>query len=153
MSVQSQLESIVSKVLESHPGIFLVESSHKNQTHEFVLDGDKPLGIYDISDIGRAVNQMADEQMPEESYSLDITSPGADSDLKLIRQFPKHLGREFNVVFQDDNSIKAKLIEVIDDSLVFEFFESPKPKKSEKPIQKTIPFKDIKKTNIILSFK
>lgn len=153
MSVQKQLEAIVTKVLEQHPNVFLVESTHKNQSHEFVLDGDKALGIYDISEIGRAINQIADEQMPDENYTLDITSPGADSDLKWLRQYPKHIGREFNIVLNDDSSIKGKLTAVNGETLVIEHFVNSKPKKNETPVQREIPYNEIKKANIILSFK
>lgn len=153
MSVQSQLEAIVAKVLEEHQGIFLVESNHKNQSHEFVLDGDKALGIYDISEIGRAINHMADEQMPDESYTLDVTSPGADSDLKLLRQYPKHIGREFNVTFKNGDTLVGKLIAVNGETLSFEHFANPKPKRNETPVITEVDFNNINKANIILSFK
>lgn len=153
MSVQSQLEAIVAKVLEEHQGIFLVESNHKNQSHEFVLDGDKALGIYDISGIGRSINHMADEQMPDESYTLDVTSPGADSDLKLLRQYPKHIGREFNVVLKNGETLIGKLTAVNGETLSFEHFVNPKPKRNETPVTTEVDFNNINKANIILSFK
>jgi len=138
MNVQNQLEAIVAKVLEAHPHVFLVESIHGKQSHEFILDGDQALGIYDISEIGRAINHIADETMPEENYTLDVGSPGADSDIKLLRQYPKHIG---------------KLIAVNGNTLTIEHFISEKPKKSEKPVQTDIDYNQIKKANIILSFK
>lgn len=153
MSVQNQLEAIVAKVLEEHPGIFLVESIHGNQIHEFIIDGDQALGIYDISEIGRAVNHMADEAMPDENYTLDVGSPGADSDLKLLRQYPKHVGRSFNVHLKDGTEMSGKLVAVEGENLSFEYFENPKPKRHEKPVIKDIPFNNIQKANIILSFK
>jgi ribosome maturation factor RimP len=153
MSVQNQLEAIVAKVLEEHPGIFLVESIHGKQTHEFIIDGDQPLGIYDISAIGRSINHFADEAMPEENYTLDVGSPGADSDIKLLRQYPKHIGREFSIILKDDTELKGKLISLEGEVLTIEHFENPKPKRHEKPVLKDINFNDIKKANIILSFK
>lgn len=153
MNVQNQLESIVSKVLEERPGIFLVESHHDNQSHEFVIDGDKPLGIYDISDIGRAINHQAEELMPDENYTIDVCSPGADSDLKLIRQYPKHIGREFNVILDDETKFKGKLADVKENTLTFTYFAKAKPKKNEEPELKTVQFNQIKKAHIILSFK
>lgn len=153
MNVQNQLESIVSKVLEERPGIFLVESHHDNQSHEFVIDGDKPLGIYDISDIGRAINHQAEELMPDENYTIDVCSPGADSDMKMIRQYPKHIGREFNVILDDETEFKGKLTDVKENTLTFTYFAKAKPKKNEEPELKTVQFNQIKKAHIILSFK
>lgn len=153
MNVQNQLEAIVAKVLEEHPHVFLVESIHSKQSHEFIIDGDQALGIYNISEIGRAINHIADETMPEENYTLDVGSPGADSDIKLLRQYPKHVGREFNIVLTDETKYKGKLIAVNGNTLTVEHFVSEKPKKSEKPVQTDIDYNQIKKANIILSFK
>lgn len=153
MNVEKELNDIVARVLEAHEGIFLVEAIHNQQLHEVVIDGDKPLGIYDISAISREINQMADERMPEEAYSLDVASPGADSDLKLLRQYPKHVNREFSVTLKDESSFNGKLLAVEGDTLRFEYFKSPKPKKKDLPETMDLKHEDIKKANIILSFK
>lgn len=153
MNVDQQLESILAKVLENYPGVFLVESHHTKTKHEFIIDGDKALGIYDISEIGRSVNHIADETMPDEKYTLDICSPGADSDLKMLRQYPKHVGREFAVELSDESSFEGHLRAVNGHLLTFEYFTSAKPKKNEAPVTTDIPFENIKKAHIILSFK
>ncbi|MCC6817701.1 MAG: hypothetical protein IT245_02260 [Bacteroidia bacterium] len=153
MNVEYQLKAILTKVLEEHPNVFLVEAHHGNNTYEFVIDGDQPLGIYDISEIGRAINHIADETMPEENYTLDVLSPGADSDIKLLRQYPKHIGREFQVILSDESSFKGHLRAVDGNQLNFEYFENTKPKKNEMPITRTVDFENIKKAHIILSFK
>ena len=153
MNVEKELNEIVAQVLENHTGIFLVQAIHKQKNHEIVIDGDLPLGIYDISAISREINQMADERMPEEEYSLDIASPGADSDLLLLRQFPKHIGREFNVILKDESNIIGVLKSVESETLEFEGFKTAKPKKKDLPEVSKINYQEIKKANIILSFK
>ncbi len=153
MNVDRQLEEIVAKVLENHPGVFLVESRHIKTKHEFVIDGDQALGIYDISEIGRSVNHIADETMPDENYTLDICSPGADSDLKMLRQYPKHIGREFTVLLKDESTFNGHLKAVDGQILRFEYFQNAKPKKNETPVVSDIEFENIKKAHIILSFK
>ena len=90
---------------------------------------------------------------PEEKYSLDVASPGADSDLKLLRQFPKHKGREFQVSLTDSTSFNGKLLNVEGETLQFETFRQEKPKKKDLPEILDIPYSNIKKANIILSFK
>jgi ribosome maturation factor RimP len=91
--------------------------------------------------------------MPEENYTLDVGSPGADSDIKLLRQYPKHVGREFSIILKDDTELTGKLLSVTGETLSIEHFENPKPKRHEKPVAKDINYNDIKKANIILSFK
>jgi ribosome maturation factor RimP len=150
MSVQEQLRGIVEEVLKEHPGIFLVEFNSNNQNYEIVLDGDQALGIYDISDISRSINHKADEMMPDESYSLDVTSPGADSDIKLLRQYPKHVNREFSVKLDNEEIFTGKLLAVEGDQLSFDKVVKIKPKKTE---EIKISFQNIQQANIILSFK
>ena len=153
MNVEKELNAIVAQVLENHPGIFMVQAIHKQKEHEIVIDGDMPLGIYDISAISREINQLADERMPEEEYSLDVASPGADSDLLQIRQYPKHIGREFNVLLKDETNIIGILKSIEAESLEFEGFKTAKPKKKDLPEVTKINYQEIKKANIILSFK
>jgi len=153
MNVRQTLENITADILSQHDGIFLVEVNNQQDYYEFVLDGDKPMGIYDISYFAREINRAADEQMPEAQYSLDVASPGADSPLKLLRQYPKHIGREFQLTLIDDSTLKGKLMSVEDQILTFEFFSNPKPKKNEAPETRGIEFNQIKQANIILSFK
>lgn len=153
MNVEKELNEIVAQVLENHKSVFLVQAIHKQKNHEIVIDGDLPLGIYDISAISREINQLADERMPEEEYSLDVASPGADSDILLLRQYPKHIGREFNVELKDATNFTGILKSVDGDLLEFEGFKTAKPKKKDLPEVSKVNFQEIKKTNIILSFK
>lgn len=153
MNPEKELDEIITSVLDKHPGIFLVQATHKKQSHEYTIDGDKALGIYDVADVSREVNKLADERMPEENYHLEIGSPGADSPLLHLRQYPKHTGREFSVQTTDGREFSGKLISVDNDTLSFESFKSAKPKKNELPEIISLHFTDIKKANIIISFK
>lgn len=153
MNPVKELDEIVNAVLDLHPGIFLVEAKHNSQLHEYTIDGDKPLGIYDVADVSREVNRLADEKMPEEKYSLEIGSPGADSPLLHLRQYPKHIGREFSVTTSEDVTFKGKLTGTDGNSLTFESYKSAKPKKNELPETITLDFSNIKTAHIILSFK
>jgi ribosome maturation factor RimP len=153
MNVRQTLENITADILSQFDGIFVVEINQKHDNYEFVLDGDKPMGIYDISYFAREINRQADEQMPEAQYSLDVTSPGADSPLKLLRQYANHVGRNFQLSLADDSALKGKLIAVEGEKLTFEYYKNEKPKKNEAPEKVEIEFKQIKQANIILSFK
>ncbi len=154
MSVAQTLNEILNKVLEEHPGVFLVEARHNQQAHEFILDGDEAIGIATISGISRSLNHFAEEQIPaEENYTIDVCSPGADSPLKLLRQFPKHVGRKFEISLADETIITGNLLSVDGETLTFEYFKSAKPKKNELMETLSVPYNQIKKATIILSFK
>lgn len=154
MELKQQLKKIIEDVLINYEHIFLVDIHQHQNEFEFTLDGDQLLGIHDISSISRQFNKIADELLPEEQYSIDIATPGADSPLKTFRQYPKHIGREFEVRLNTtDETFKGKLIAAEEPHLTFEFFISEKPKKKDLPEQKTITIDQIKQAHIILSFK
>jgi ribosome maturation factor RimP len=153
MNVEKELNEILSGVLEKYPHVFAVEARHSKQNHELIIDGDQLLGIYDIAEISREVNRLADERMPDENYSLEIASPGADSPILLLRQYPKHIGREFMVHLIDGNEFKGRLKSVDGNTLTFESFKNSKPKKNEEPEAIQVEFEQIKKAHIIISFK
>ncbi len=154
MSLNSKLSQLFHEVLSQYPDMFLIEEKHNLNFHEFILDGDAPLGIAQISSVSRQLNKRAEEQIPEEeNYSIDVATPGADSALKNIRQYPKHIGRTFQLNLEDDTEIVGKLLKIEATDLTFQYFENPKPKKTELPIKRVIQFNQIKQANIILSFK
>jgi ribosome maturation factor RimP len=153
MNVRQALEHITADILSQHDGIFMVEMNQKNEHYELILDGDKPMGIYDISYFAKEINRQADEQMPEAQYSLDVTSPGAESPLKLLRQYPKHIGREFRLLLTDGSILKGRLESIEGEKLTFAYYKNLKPKKNEAPEKVIIDFQQIKEANIILSFK
>jgi ribosome maturation factor RimP len=153
MNIENTLLEIVNEVLKKHPHVFLVEVNKSNENYEIVLDGDELLGIYDISEISREVNHIADEKMPETQYSLEIGTPGADSDIKLLRQYPKHIGRKFELRLLDGSEIIGKLDAIDGDTLSFEYNINENTKKKTVLELVQTEFKNIKKANIILSFK
>ncbi len=154
MSLNNKLSQLLNEVLQQYPELFLIDENHNQSFHEFVIDGDAPIGIAQIASVSRQLNKLAEEQIPaEENYSIDVTTPGADSPLKNIRQYNKHIGRNFNVILTDESQISAKLLAVENQELTFQYFENPKPKKTELPIEKAIPYNQIKQAHIILSFK
>ena len=83
--------------------------------------------------------------MGELDYELVVSSPGTDEPIKYIEQYPKHVGREFKISYEDNDlvkSIEAKLVQVLNNVLVFEY-------KNE---QLNIDYNKIKKAKVKISF-
>lgn len=154
MTDAQTLEEILGEVLKAHPAIFVVEAVHKDGHHEFILDGDQGIGIATIAEISRSLNHFAEERMPDnENYSIDVMSPGADSPIKQLRQYNKHIGRQFDVKCADGTAFKGYLRTVEGHILGFEIKPTGKVAKGAAAEQISIPFEQIKKATIILSFK
>ena len=133
--------------------IFLVSIKIKPTNNiKVYLDADSGLGIDQCSRINRALYKTLEEQgmYPDGNFSLEVSSPGVDEPLKMLRQYKKNIGRELLVQFQDDSQRTGRLTDVLDDSVVLEFTEG-KGKKAELK-KEEIAFAQIKKAIVQIKF-
>jgi ribosome maturation factor RimP len=87
---------------------------------------------------------------PEGDFSLEVSSPGLDEPLKLLRQYKKNIGRDVEVTMNDEVKKEGKLTAVTEENITIEYAEG----KGKKAIVKTdeIPFADIKQTKMQIKF-
>ena len=85
-----------------------------------------------------------------ESYVLEVSTPGVDHPLKFNRQYAKHVGRTLKVVLRDQ-SIEGKLVNVSSVAISLEQTTGAGKKKEIKTIE--IQFSDIEKSFVLVSFK
>ncbi|MEQ8423420.1 MAG: ribosome maturation factor RimP [Cyclobacteriaceae bacterium] len=138
------------------PAHFLVDvavSGNRVQRKVMVIiDGDQGITIEDCAKVSRALSAMMDEKnLIEENYTLEVTTPGVDSPLKLKRQYKKNVGRGFKVTLDDKSVVKGTLVTADDSSIQVEVEEKGKKKKESKTID--IPFDKIDKALVQISFK
>ena len=86
----------------------------------------------------------------EGDFSLEVSSPGLDEPLKLVRQYKKNVGREVEIITHDEAKKEGKLTEVTEEKITIEYTEG----KGKKAVLKTqeINFTDIKQTKIQIKF-
>jgi ribosome maturation factor RimP len=64
---------------------------------------DDGLDIESVAKLSREVGEVLDEQdLIAGSYTLEVSSPGADRPLRRARDFARNMGREVRVVRRDD---------------------------------------------------
>jgi len=115
-----------------------------------ILDGDTGVTIDDVTNLSRAISAALDEQpLIEDNYTLEVGTPGLDQPLKLKRQYYKNIGRDFKVQTTDKKIVQGKLTEVSEERIVLEIKEGKK--KETKATE--IPFNDIEKAIVMVSFK
>ena len=85
-----------------------------------------------------------------DDFSLEVSSPGLDEPLKLLRQYKKNVGREVEVITSDDVKKEGKLTEVTEEKITIEYTEG----KGKKSVLKAdeIFFTDIKQTKVQIKF-
>ena len=117
-----------------------------------VVDGDQGVSIDDCATISREVSDRIEkgDLLGEESYTLEVSTPGLDQPLKLKRQYIKNIGRKLKLKLADKIQ-EGRLTEVKEDTIVLEQ-ETGTGKKKE-IINTEIDFSQIEKAFVLVSFK
>ena len=113
---------------------------------EVFVDAEKNIDADNLAEISREINSIIEEQdIIQQAYRLDVSTPGVDRPLKFLKQFPKHINRNFEVTYKIENetrTITGKLLSVEKEELTF---------LSDKK-EVLIEFKNITTAKVIISF-
>ena len=145
------VEKLIGPLLQED--IFLVSIKIKPTNNiKIYLDADNGLGIEKCIKINRALYKIMEEMemYPDGDFSLEVSSPGIDEPLKLLRQYKKNIGRNVEVITNDEFRKEGKLTEVTEEKIAVEYSEG----KGKKAIIKKdeIYFTDIKQTRVQIKF-
>jgi len=162
LDLVSKIEELANTVLETED-LFLmgVMVSGRNPLRIQVgVESDDGLDIAKCAGISRKLAAALDsEQMLQDPYNLEVSSPGLDQPLKFRRQYHKNIGRKIKVSLTGEDHKQGELLKVGESSiLVNEEIVSHKSKRS-KFKQKMgyreteIPFDQILQTTVLISFK
>lgn len=147
------IEQFLQTILAEEPNYFLVSVKIKPTNNiKVFLDGDQGLPIEKCVYFNRKLYKLIEEAgiYPEGEFSLEVSSPGIDEPLKLIRQYQKNIGRSIQVVFTDD-TIKEGILETVAEADIMIQCTSGKGKKAVTE-QVLIPFSNIKSTTVQIKF-
>jgi ribosome maturation factor RimP len=154
MGIIEDLRNIIATKL-TDSSQFLVDVVVKGQKGPqkvlVVIDGDRGVTIDDCANLSRELSKAFDEtQLFAGSYMLEVSTPGLDQPLKLKRQYHKNIGRAVKVV-REHQPIEGKLTAVMDETITIEQEISAGKQKEFKTTD--IPFSQIEKTYVLISFK
>ena len=133
--------------------IFFVDMKVKPTNNiKIFLDADSGLGIEKCIKINRRLYRQVEEMgfYPEGDFSLEVSSPGIDEPLKMLRQYVKNIGRSVEVTLNDDTIKEGVLLEATEEQIVIESTEG----KNKKAVTTQVPilFADIKQTVVQIKF-
>ena len=111
------------------------------------IDGDNGVNIDDCIELSRAVESQLDRD--EEDFELNVSSAGADSPLKLTRQYVKNVGRDLEVVMFDGKEAEGTLENADDNGIVLR----TRGTKKQAPETLHLAYSDIKTARVVLKFK
>lgn len=154
MTAETQIQALEQLL---HPmlvdDIFLVSIKIKpTNNYKVYIDADGGLGIEKCTRINRALYRQIEEQglHPDGNFSLEVSSPGIDEPLKLLRQYKKNISRHVEVVLNDGQKKEGKLKEVADAAITIEQVSGKGKKAITADVQ--INFDDIKQTTVQIKF-
>ncbi len=154
MSAETQIqtiENILQPLLADD--VFLVSIKIKpTNNYKVYLDADAGLAIEKCIKINRALYKVVEEMdlHPDGDFSLEVSSPGVDEPLKLLRQYKKNIGRSVEIIVNDGAKMEGVLKVATETAATIEYTEG-KGKKAV-TVQKEIPFAQIKQTTVQIKF-
>ena len=156
MTIETQVEAVgrmVEGILADDPQYFLVEVKIRPTNNiKIFLDGDKGISIEKCVAYNRQLYKLIEESglFPADDFSLELSSPGLDEPLKLLRQYHKNIGRKVEVLMKDGRKTEGVLKEVTDSGIVVE--ETRGKNKKQEIIQHNFSFDSVKSTKIQIVF-
>ena len=154
MEIVEEIKGVIATKL-TDPSQFIVDVlilGHKGPKKVLIIiDSDKGITIEDCATLSRELSKWFDEsQLLDESYMLEVSTPGLDQPLKLKRQYVKNIGRKVKVVLSE-RTLEGKLVEVTEESIKIEQEIGLGKQKETRPTD--ISFSEIEKTFVLISFK
>lgn len=153
MNTKTQIQAFLEEELAAEH--FVVEINYQERRPKaklsILLDGDKGINIDECAKVSRALSAFIEENnLIDQAYVLEVSSPGVDTPLKLARQYQQHIGRNLKISLKNGDKQEGKLTEINESQIVLQTKSSKKSKPAE-TLQ--IDLENIAKANVLVSFK
>jgi ribosome maturation factor RimP len=153
---QAQLSEMLRDSLPTDGSLFVVSLTVSDAIRPKVtvtLDGEQGFGIDECAQVSRRFARRIEEAYGEEaSYTLEVTSPGADQPLRDPRQYTRHVGRSLSLKLTDGTEKTGTLEAVEAEGIQLAEVVKEKTKKKTLPAA-LVPFQDIQEARVVISFK
>ncbi|WP_205701553.1 ribosome maturation factor RimP [Hymenobacter rigui] len=153
---QARLSELLQDSLPTDGSLFVVSLAVSDAIRPKVtvtLDGEQGVGIDECAQVSRRLARRVDEEYGEDaSYTLEVTSPGADQPLRDARQYTRHVGRTLSLKMADGTE-KTGTLEAADATGI-QLAEVVKEKSKKKTLPAAfVSFADISEAKVVISFK
>lgn len=127
IEIREKLQGLLAPILEQHHA-FLIDASVRNERDgklvQVFVDTDRGITIEQCAQISRELARVIDrEGVIQTSYRLEVSSPGIDKPLRMLRQYQKNIGRRFKVIYQQldtKTTLVGTLDSVANDTMTFQ---------------------------------
>ncbi|MBU0483990.1 MAG: ribosome maturation factor RimP [Proteobacteria bacterium] len=151
MAFNELVEKQVAKLVEpivTEAGFELVEVQYRGeaigQVLRIVIFSESGISLGDCGKISKEVGYLLEiEDLIDQAYHLEVSSPGLDRPLKVARDFQRYRGRKVTIILTDSSDkIVGTIEDVLDDVLILQI-ENEKER---------FPLSDIVKARLVIEF-
>jgi len=149
----TSIEKLVNQIIADRPEVFLISIKIKPTNNiKVYLDADNGLPIDTCIKINRAMYKQIEELnwYPDGNFSLEVSSAGVDEPLKMTRQYLKNIGRNVEVILNDETRLEGKLASVDEQRIVVTYTEGKNKKATI--VEKQIDTDNIKQIKVLVTF-
>ncbi|MBB1647091.1 MULTISPECIES: ribosome assembly cofactor RimP [unclassified Sphingobacterium] len=151
--IEKRVIELIAEKIADREDLFIVSVKMRpNKILEILLDGDNGVNIDDCAQVSRHVGfHLEEENVIDDAYRLEVSSPGIDANFVNIRQYQKNIGRTVQVKLNDNTKVEGTLLAV--DEMKINVLQKIKEKgKKAQEVEKELPFDQIKATKVVISF-
>ena len=156
----SGLKQTISEIASKHlpdnshflVDVLISEKSGKKVLN-ILIDGDNGVNIKTCASVSRAVSgEIEENEILEDAYILEVSSPGVDYPLGGKREYQKNIGRTLKVFLSSGSELEGVLLEVLEAGIRL---NSKKKGKGRKMIEEEVilSLDEIEKSIVQVSFK
>jgi ribosome maturation factor RimP len=147
---KQQIHSIIEEIVHSSDYLLIdtvVRGSEHKPVIEVFIDSAEGVTTIECADIsGKLHAALEDKDIVNQSYRLDVSSPGIDRPLKFIEQFPRNIDRKFKIIYNNDETtseFEGKLKSINNTELCFSV-------KEEEEV--VVEFTQVVSAHVLISF-
>ncbi|MBI4428054.1 MAG: ribosome maturation factor RimP [Ignavibacteriales bacterium] len=109
--IKRKIEGSILPILEAKNAFLVdvqVRSERGEQFIQALVDTDEGVTIEQCAEISRELSRVLRvQEAVGDDYHLEISSPGIDKPLKLLRQYRKNIGRKYRVRYRMDTEARS----------------------------------------------
>ncbi|MCB0704907.1 MAG: ribosome maturation factor [Saprospiraceae bacterium] len=154
--IEAELEGLFQEDTFQDCFLINIRFDPNRQKLEVFVDSDRGIDFDRCREISRFLEKAIETNgWLGETYTIEVSSPGAERPLLIPRQYPKHIGRTLDVKLKDGTELEGKLISVDTDGVTLERKVRILEGKRKKTITESpqVSFSEIEKAIVKLSFK
>ncbi len=151
MSLKNTVEAILDNQLNGSPYFVvdvLVSLSKIRKKITVLVDSDEGISIDECGAISSELGTRLEEVI-DDAFTLEVSSPGVDTPLKFARQYQRNIGRKLRIFLTDGREIKGELQTADSERILVQ----PDKIKKVVPEPVSIRLEEIKEAKVLVTFK